>query len=201
MKKAILFSFLAFFAGRIIAQNIQSLAVGTAAPMLDLQMQDVSGKGISIKEAMKENGVLVMFSCNTCPYVIKNEARTKAIAEYAQKNGMGVILFNSNEAKRDSDDSFEAMKEYAKKQGYQWYYAADAKSTIANAFGATRTPEVFLINKSGVIVYKGAIDDNPSEPENVKREHLKIAIDEVTKGKTISVKESKSVGCSIKRNS
>jgi hypothetical protein len=142
-----------------------------------------------------------MFSCNTCPYVIKNEARTKAIAEYAQKNGMGVILFNSNEAKRDSDDSFEAMKEYAKKQGYQWYYAADAKSTIANAFGATRTPEVFLINKSGVIVYKGAIDDNPSEPENVKREHLKIAIDEVTKGKTISVKESKSVGCSIKRNS
>ncbi len=201
MKKAILFSFLAFFAGRIIAQNIQSVAVGTAAPMLDLQMQDVSGKGVSIKEAMKENGVLVMFSCNTCPYVVKNEERTKAIAEYAQKHGMGVILFNSNEAKRDSDDSFEAMKEYAKKQGYNWYYAADAKSTIANAFGATRTPEVFLINKAGIIVYKGAIDDNPSEAENVKRQHLKIAIDEVTKGKTISVKESKSVGCSIKRNS
>lgn len=201
MKKAILFSFLAFFAGRIIAQNIQSIAVGTAAPMIDLQMQDVSGKGISIKEAMKENGVLVMFSCNTCPYVIKNQERTKAIAEYAQKNGMGVILFNSNEAKRDSDDSFEAMQEYAKKQGYNWYYAADAKSTIANAFGATRTPEVFLINKAGVIVYKGAIDDNPSEAENVKRQHLKIAIDEVSKGKTISVKESKSVGCSIKRNS
>lgn len=201
MKKAILFSFLAFFAGRIIAQNIQSVAVGTAAPMLELQMQDVSGKGVSIKEAMKENGVLVMFSCNTCPYVVKNEQRTKAIAEYAQKHGMGVILFNSNEAKRDSDDSFEAMQEYAKKQGYNWYYAADAKSTIANAFGATRTPEVFLINKAGIIVYKGAIDDNPSEAENVKRQHLKIAIDEVTNGKAISVKESKSVGCSIKRNS
>lgn len=201
MKKAILFSFLAFFAGRIIAQNIQSLPVGSAAPKLDLQMQDVSGKAISIKDAMKENGVLVMFSCNTCPYVIKNQERTKAIAEYALKNGMGVILFNSNEAKRDSDDSFEAMQEYAKKQGYNWYYAADAKSTIADAFGATRTPEVFLINKAGIIVYKGAIDDNPSEAENVKRQHLKIAIDEAVKGKAISVKESKSVGCSIKRNS
>lgn len=201
MKKVILLSFMAFFAGRIIAQNIQSLPVGSAAPKLDVQMQDVSGKGISIKEAMKENGVLVMFSCNTCPYVIKNQERTKAIAEYAQKNGMGVILFNSNEAKRDSDDSFEAMQEYAKKQGYNWYYAADAKSTIADAFGATRTPEVFLINKAGIIVYKGAIDDNPSEPENVKRQHLKIAIDEAVKGKAISVKESKSVGCSIKRNS
>lgn len=201
MKKAILFSFLAFFAGRIIAQNIQSLPVGSAAPKLDLQMQDVSGKAVSIKDAMKENGVLVMFSCNTCPYVIKNQERTKAIAEYAQKNGMGVILFNSNEAKRDSDDSFEAMQEYAKKQGYNWYYAADAKSTIADAFGATRTPEVFLINKAGIIVYKGAIDDNPSEAENVKRQHLKIAIDEAVKGKAISVKESKSVGCSIKRNS
>ncbi len=199
MKKVILCSFLAFFVGRLIGQNIQSLPVGTEAPMVDLQMQDVSGKAISIKESMKENGVLVMFSCNTCPYVIKNEERIKAIATYAQQNNFGVIVFNSNEAKRDDDDSFDAMKVYAKNKGYNWYYAADAKSTLANAFGATRTPEIFLINAKSIIVYKGAIDDNPSEAENVKREHLKIAMQELTNGKSISVKESKSVGCSIKR--
>jgi glutathione peroxidase-family protein len=192
---------MAFFAGRIIAQNIKSVAVGSDAPMLTQEMLDVSGEAVSIKKAMAKNGVIVMFSCNTCPYVIKNQQRTKAIAEYAKKNGFGVIIFNSNEAKRNEDDSFAEMKKYAKDQGYNWYYAEDAKSTIANAFGATRTPEVFLINSKGVIVYKGAIDDNPSEAENVKREHLKIAIDETAKGKSVTVKESKSVGCSIKRNS
>jgi thioredoxin-related protein len=202
MKKVILFSVMAFFVGKIIAQsNIQSLAVGTEAPMMNVEMLDISNKSVSIKSAMNENGLLVMFSCNTCPYVIKNQDRTKAIANFAMKNKVGVLVLNSNEAKRTEDDSFEAMKKYAKEQGYNFYYAEDAKSTLANAFGATRTPEVFLINAKGVIVYKGAIDDNPSEAENVKREHLKVAIQELISGKGISIKGSKSVGCTIKRNS
>ncbi|MCU0322204.1 MAG: thioredoxin family protein [Chitinophagaceae bacterium] len=201
MKKVILCSLLAFFVGRIIAQNnIQSLPVGAEAPMINAEMLDISEKTVSIKSAMSNNGVLVMFSCNTCPYVIKNQERTKAIAAFAQKNNVGVLILNSNEAKRTDDDSFEAMKAYAKAQGYNFYYAEDAKSTLANAFGATRTPEVFLINAKGIIVYKGAIDDNPSEAENVKRQHLKLAIEELVAGKSITVKESKSVGCTIKRN-
>jgi hypothetical protein len=110
-----------------------------------------------------------------------------------------VILVNSNEATRTDDDSFEEMQAYAKQQGYKWYYAVDKNSKLADAFGATRTPEVFLFNKEGKLVYKGAIDDNPSEPDNVKREHLKFAIEEQAKGKDISVKSSRSVGCSIKR--
>ena len=201
MKKLILFSFLAFFAGRIIAQNIKSIDVGKAAPKVDVEMLDISGQKVSIKSAMGEKGVLVMFSCNTCPYVIKNEERTKAIMAYAHKNGYGVIIINSNEAKRDQDDSYEEMMTYAKKQNYTCYYTVDENSNIADVFGATRTPEVFLIDAKGIVVYKGAIDDNPAEAENVKREHLKIAIDELNSGKAITVKESKSVGCSIKRKS
>lgn len=199
MKKVILFSFMAFFAGRIIAQNIQSLPVGSEAPLMNHEMQDISEKPVSIKSAMGENGVLIMFSCNTCPYVIKNEERTNLIAAYAQKNKIGVLLINSNEANRSGDDSFDAMQIFAKKNRYAFYYAEDAKSIVANKFGATRTPEIFLVNTKGIIVYKGAIDDNPSDAKNVKREHLKIAIAELVNGKEISVKESKSVGCSIKR--
>ena len=139
-----------------------------------------------------------MFSCNTCPYVVKNQQRTKEISAYALKNDIGVVLVNSNEAQRDSGHSFEAMKQYAKDQGYEWYYVVDEKSELADAFGANRTPENFLFNKDGKLVYHGAIDDNPDE-SGVTRKHLKEAISEMVNGKEVTTKTSKSVGCTIKR--
>lgn len=178
----------------------QSLAIGSDLPMKDVKMKDVSGNEVSIKDAMKANGVLVMFSCNTCPYVIKNQQRTLDIAAYAKQNNIGIILLNSNEGTRDGDDSYGAMKAYAQKQGYDFYYTVDTDSKIANAFGATRTPELFLFDANAKLQYKGAIDDNPNDAGNVKRVHAKEAINELTAGKSISVKESRSVGCSIKRS-
>ena len=91
------------------------------------------------------------------------------------------------------------MKEYAKGQGYQWYYSVDKNHKIADAFGANRTPECFLFNSDLKLLYHGAIDDNPGEAGNVNRQHLKEAINEMIAGKKISVTESRSVGCSIKR--
>jgi len=200
MKRILLFSLLGLITGKIIAQkNIQSLPVGTKAPMVDVKMKDVSDKMVSIKDAMMDNGVLVMFSCNTCPYVIKNQDRTKSIANYALQNKLGVIILNSNEAQINADDSFDAMKKYAKSQGYNYHYVVDANASVADAFGATRTPEIFLINKEGTIVYKGAIDDSPADATQVKTIFLKEAINEVVAGKPITVKESKSIGCTIKR--
>jgi len=178
----------------------EPLTIGSNLPKADLKMQDVNGKTTSIKDAAKENGVLVMFSCNTCPYVIKNQDRTIAIAAFAIKKNIGVIVLNSNEAYRSKDDSFDAMKAYAKNQKYRWNYVVDKNHEVADAFGANRTPEVFLFNKNMKLVYHGAIDDNPSDATAVNREHLKVAIIELTEGKEISVKESKSVGCTIKRN-
>jgi peroxiredoxin len=201
MKKTILLSMMALFASRLIAQNIQSIPVGSTAPLTEVKMKDVSGKDVSIKDAMNENGVLIMFSCNTCPYVIKNQQRTKAIADFALKNKTGVIIINSNVAQRDDADSYKAMQDYAEKQGYKYYYTVDENAAVADAFGATRTPEVFLVDANGKLVYKGAIDDNPSDAGNVKKEFLKEAIVENTAGKPVSVKESRSVGCTIKRKS
>jgi len=178
----------------------EPLTIGSNLPKADLKMQDVNGKTTSIKDAAKENGVLVMFSCNTCPYVIKNQDRTIAIAAFTIKKNIGVIVLNSNEAYRSKDDSFDAMKAYAKNQKYRWNYVVDKNHEVADAFGANRTPEVFLFNKNMKLVYHGAIDDNPSDATAVNREHLKVAIIELTEGKEISIKESKSVGCTIKRN-
>lgn len=177
---------------------IAELPIGAEMPNADVKMRDVSGKEVSLKEAKKKNGLLVMFSCNTCPYVIKNQQRTKEISAYALKNDIGVILVNSNEGQRSSDDSFEAMKQYAKGQGYGWYYVVDEKNALADAFGANRTPENFLFNKEGKLVYHGAIDDNP-DAASVTRKHLKEAVDEMLNGKDITQKTSRSVGCSIKR--
>ena len=177
---------------------VTELPIGADVPKADKEMKDISGKKVTLKDAKKKNGLLVMFSCNTCPYVVKNQQRTKEISAYALKNDIGVVLVNSNEAQRDSDDSFEAMKQYAKDQGYEWYYVVDEKSELADAFGANRTPENFLFNKDGKLVYHGAIDDNPDE-SGVTRKHLKEAISEMVNGKEVTTKTSKSVGCTIKR--
>src|SRR5215212_5921074 len=105
--------------------NREVLPIGSKLPKSDVQMKDITGKDISMKSATDKNGILVMFSCNTCPYVIKNQGRTKAICAYALQQNIGVVLINSNESQRGDDDSFEAMKEYAKGQHYQWPYAVD----------------------------------------------------------------------------
>lgn len=202
MKKLILSAIAATMVSAVsfAQQTYTSIATGSPIPMETVKMQDISGKEISLADVKKKNGILVMFSCNTCPYVVKNQERTKEIAAYALKNNVGVIVINSNEAQRSSADSYDAMKEYAGKQGYKWFYAVDKDSKLANAFGATRTPEVYLFNGKGVLTYKGAIDDNPSDASGVTRHHLQTAIDETVAGKAVTVKESKSVGCTIKRS-
>jgi len=175
------------------------LPLGASLPKADNKLKDISGKEVSLKDVMKENGLLVMFSCNTCPVVINNQARTKEICQFASKKSIGVVLLNSNEANRKNSESLSAMQEYAKGQGYNWYYAEDKNNELADAFGASRTPECFLFDKDGKLIYHGAIDDSPSDAASVKRNHLKEAINEALAGKEVSVKQSKSVGCAIKR--
>jgi thioredoxin-related protein len=182
-----------------VAPLSDPLPLGSPIPKADVKMKDISGKEVSLKDAQKKNGLLVMFSCNTCPYVIKNQGRTTEVAKYALGNDIGIAILNSNEANRSGDDSFDAMKDYASGQKYDWSYLVDKNSAMADAFGANRTPECFLFDKNGKLVYHGAIDDNPSNAGAVSRKHLVSAIDEMVAGKDVSVKESKSVGCTIKR--
>lgn len=199
MKKILFAAVPAVMIATAFSLNIEPLALGSAIPQPDLKMKDVSGKEVSLKDAKTGKGLLVMFSCNTCPYVIKNQSRTAEVCKYALENGIGVAVLNSNEAKRGEDDSYNDMKAYARDQGYNWYYLVDQNSTLADAFGANKTPECFLFDASGKLVYHGAIDDNPNDAGAVSRKHLTEAIDEMKAGKEVSVKESKSVGCTIKR--
>lgn len=177
------------------------LPIGAAIPNADLSLKDISGKEVSLKKAVQQNGLLVMFSCNTCPVVKGYQARTNEICQYALNKKVGVILLNSNEGGREGGDSFEAMKTYGGNLKYQWFYAVDKDNVLADAFGASRTPECYLFDKNGKLVYKGAIDDNPEEADDVKVKYLRSAIDASIAGKDVATKETRSVGCGIKRKS
>jgi thioredoxin-related protein len=194
---AIIF-FTVIFTGFKLIVNPE-LEIGKSVPESELKMMDVGGKEISLSEVKGENGLLVMFSCNTCPYVKLSESRVKELGAISKQNKVGMILVNSNEAQRSDDDSFDAMKTYAKVQGYTFNYVLDKNSQLANAFGATRTPHCFLFDKSGKLVYRGAIDDNIKDPNDAKEHYLKDAIASVAAGKPVKVNSTKSVGCSIKR--
>src|SRR3977135_685775 len=131
--KKIFFSALLISTFGILAfsiKNDEPLPIGSPLPKADTKMKDITGKEVSMKETMKENGLLVMFSCNTCPWVIRNQGRTHEICQYAFGNNIGVILINSNEGQRSDDDSFNAMQEYAKAQGYKWYYVVDKNNEV-----------------------------------------------------------------------
>ena len=174
------------------------LGLNAPLPMADEKMKDVSGKDVSLNTAKTSKGLLVIFSCNTCPYVKLSESRIKELSDDCIKQGIGCIIINSNEAQRADEDSFDAMVKYASAQKLTCSYVVDANSKLADAFGATRTPHVYLFNAKG-LVYKGAIDDNVKDPSLVKTHYLKDAIDALAKNETPKLQETKSIGCTIKR--
>lgn len=200
MKNLFVLPLVALVAMSFVAVEITPIELGTAIPNADKKMENVSdGKWISINDSKKANGVLVIFSCNTCPYVIAQESRILNIQNQASRMQIGVVMINSNEDKRTSDDSRDAMKQYASDQKYTAPYVIDSLSQMADAFGATRTPECFLFDKDGKLVYRGSIDDSPKDEKAVKNHFLMDAMAAVSHNKPVAVGTSVSSGCTIKR--
>ncbi len=175
------------------------LAIGDAIPLPGVKMKNVDGREIAISDAAGPKGTLVIFSCNHCPYVRAWEARIVGLGNDALRRGIGVIAINPNDPAAYPEDGFERMKERAAQKGYAFPYVVDAgPSSLARAFGATHTPEAFLFDSKGVLVYHGAVDDNVEDAGKVTRHFLKDALDAVAAGARPAVAESKAIGCSIK---
>ena len=202
MKKGFIFFVLLVACGFLLSfiNTTASAELGLNAPlpMADEKMKDVSGKEISLNTAKTSKGLLVVFSCNTCPYVKLSESRIKELSDECAKNGIGCIIVNSNEAQRADEDSFDAMVKYAASQKLTCPYVIDTNSKLADAFGAAKTPQCFLFNNKGLI-YKGSIDDNVKDPAAVKEHYLKEAINALAKNEIPKMQENKSIGCTIKR--
>ncbi len=174
------------------------LEIGSTMPLKDLELADISGKNITLANAKGDAGTLVVFSCNTCPWVIRWEDRYVSLANtYAQK-GIGMVVVNSNAARFGGEDSLEEMLEHAKNKGYNFPYAQDPESELASAFGATKTPHIYLFNGDDKLVYRGAIDDNAKNAKKVDVPFLANAIDALLAGNPINPQTTKALGCSIK---
>jgi peroxiredoxin len=174
------------------------LAIGAGIPSSDVKMQNVDGKDVTLAQVQKPAGTLVVFTCNHCPFAKAWESRIVALGNEYSAKGIGVVAINSNDPAAAPEDDMATMQSKAKADGMKFPYVVDASSSVAKAFGATRTPEAFLFDKSGKLVYHGAIDDNKEDPKAVTSPYLKNALDAVAGGKDVAVKETKSVGCGIK---
>lgn len=180
------------------SQKPKRLTIGTPAVLTELEMTGTDGKKHSIHSVRGEKGTLVIFSCNQCPWVVKWEDRIAEIGNAASEQGIGVIVINSNDADRHPAEDMKSMKERAKKRAFKFPYVADSSSDLARAFGASKTPEVFLFDAELKLAYHGAIDDNAQDAAKVEQPFLKRAIDALSAGKPIEKKETKAMGCGIK---
>ena len=183
----------------ISAQDIEQLPLGSTLPLGDVSMEDISGRNLTLNGVKGDNGLLVIFSCNTCPWVIKWEDRYPVVQEIAAANDIGMILLNPNEDYRDKGDGMDDMILHAEKAGYDLPYVLDKNHRVADAFGASRTPHVYLFDSEDKLVYVGAIDDNANSAADVEEFYIKDAIEQLSAGQPITTASTKSIGCTIKR--
>jgi peroxiredoxin len=176
------------------------LAIGAKAPLADAKFKSATdGKDVSLAQAAAgKKGSLVVFTCNECPYAKAWEQRIVELGNGYAKKGVGVLLVNSNNPVRSERDAPELTQARAKERGMQFAYALDPQSTLAKAYGASKTPEAFVFDKDGKLVYHGTIDDNHEDASKVQKRYLKDALEAVVGGKAPAVKETKSMGCGIK---
>lgn len=185
--------------------EIKTISIGAPMPHPELKMEATDGNAYSLLDIKGENGTLVVFSCNTCPFVVGNadsegwDGRYNRVLAACQKNSVGMVLVNSNEAKRDNGDSMEDMKAYSQARDIKATYVLDKDHVVADAFGARTTPHIFLFGKDNKLAYKGAIDDNVASATEVKEHWLEDALAALSEGQNIDPNETRNTGCSIKR--
>lgn len=189
------------FLCNIIGLNLiyaTELQIGSQIPEINHKLIDISGKQITLGQVIGDMGTLVIFSCNTCPWVLKWEKRYIDISKQYKDKGVGIIAVNSNLSRFEGDDSLEKMAIHAREKKYNFIYAQDPKAKLAHAFGATKTPHIYLFNDQNQLVYRGAIDDNARSEFEVDDAFLKNALEQMLAGEQIKKPISKALGCSIK---
>ncbi|MGH7787844.1 MAG: thioredoxin family protein, partial [Candidatus Binatia bacterium] len=152
----------------LLATPVAGLEIGAAMPAADVAMRGVDGQSVSLSQIAGKQGTLVVFTCNHCPWAKAWETRLAALGNAYATRGVGAIAVNANDPSEHKEDGYDAMVARAKTLGLGFPYVVDAKSTVARAFGAERTPEAFLFDASGKLVYHGTVDDNAEQADAVK---------------------------------
>jgi peroxiredoxin len=167
----------------------------------DFNLLNIDGEYLSLADYRDTEGFIVIFTCNHCPYAKLYEERIIAIDKKYKEEGFPVIAINPNDSIRQPQDSFSKMIARADEKGFTFPYLLDADQSIAKAYGATRTPHVYLLEKVDadyVVRYIGAIDDNSKDESAVEEKFLEDAINDVKNGERPDPDFTKAIGCTIK---
>jgi len=167
----------------------------------DFSLENIDGKMVSLSDYKEAKGFIVVFTCNTCPYAVAYEDRVEALNKKYADKGYPVIAIMPNNTDVKPGDNMDAMKARAKAKGFTFPYLMDKGQKIYPQYGATKTPHVYLLEKTkkgNVVKYIGAIDDNYKDANAVKTKYVENAVDALLKGKEIKVKETRAIGCTIK---
>ena len=172
--------------------------IKTGDNAVDFNLLGTDGKNYSLSSFSDSKLLAVIFSCNHCPYVLAWEKRIIDLQNEFKDKGVSFVLICSNDAVNYPADSFEMMKERAVKKNYPFKYIHDETQEVAKAYGAKRTPEIFLFDSDRKLSYHGAFDDNYEQPSNVREHYLRDAIGAALENKPVPKSGTQPVGCSIK---
>ncbi len=200
MRKAVLlFTMIMFAASLVFAQGYK---VGDKA--INFKLKNVDGKMIASQDFKDAKGLIIIFTCNTCPYAVKYEDRIIALDKKYKTKGFPVIAINPNDPEVQPDDTYEKMVKKAQEKQFTFPYLYDPGRKVSAVYGATKTPHVYLVSKKGnalTVEYIGAIDDNYKDASMVKKTYLEDAINALLEGKKPQPNYTKAIGCTVKKKS
>lgn len=181
--------------------NIELEYYGVGDYAEDFNLKNVDGKMVSLKDYSDAKGFIVVFTCNTCPYAKMYEQRIMDLDQKYSSKGYPVIAIMPNDENKVPGDSFDEMKKRSDEKNYSFPYLKDETQDVAKAFGATKTPHVFVLNNVDdkyKVEFIGAIDDNPKSASSVSTKYVEDAVDALLDGKKVPKTTANAVGCSIK---
>ena len=196
MKKVFLTAALAI-AGFVMVNA--GLKPGDTAP--DFSLKNVDGAMVSLADYSDQKGVIVVFTCNPCPFAKAYEQRIIQLHQKYEDQGYPVVAINPNDDEISPDDTYEKMKQRAGEKEYPFPYLKDETQEVYRAYGAARTPHIFLLEKKGgkfKVAYLGAIDDNAMDASGVPKKYLVDAIAAIISGNNPNPATTKAIGCTIK---
>ncbi len=167
----------------------------------DFSLKNIDGKMVSMNDYKDAKGFIITFTCNTCPYAVMYEDRIIELNNKYASKGYPVIAIMPNNPSKKPGDNFMAMKKRAKNKGFTFPYLMDANQSVFPKFGATKTPHMFILQKtkkSNVVKYIGAIDDNYKDASAVKTKYVENAVNALLNGDEVKETETRAIGCSIR---
>lgn len=196
---AVMFLLSAFTVNNINTSGNKGYEVGDIAT--DFKLENIDGSMVSLSDYKEAKGFIVIFTCNTCPYAVKYEDRIVALDKKYASKGYPVIAIMPNDTNIMPGDNMEAMKARAASKGFTFPYLMDEGQKIYPQYGATKTPHVYVLektNKGNVVKYIGAIDDNYKDAEAVTTKYVENAVDALLDGNEVAETKTRAIGCSIK---